>query len=598
MNKRFAKISVLAMAGAISIMSCRNIEPDSPVVRDEQNASPILPVNGKVNVQVNLMGTSFSANRGTYGLSDSGPQTIVREVSPGNTLVAELSPSISPFSDIVKGDNLPKDYPYRVFVFDQEDRTLVDYKDFKVGEEKPASFTLDFDGNYIFVAYTDASGKLPEFDINAPDEVDNGGGEEGKENKETPEDKDDKNVEAEDDSDSINVKKLDDIKIDFEGADIMYFKLDEYSPSKIGNIVNVTLVHRTSNLMLDVKQILYGDYVKDVSITPNYMGGSIKLSTGDIIDRNESVEYKIDQLTFDGPTGNVKSNLIPVNVADTLTFRAKIKQDNKFEDIELPFKLDLGTRYTLSLKLKYNCGAFISKELWKEFMCHNLGANYDAHPINSIVDLYGDKYQWGSKEPVSKHAEEVANMGKLINPINPSVTAWQDDFKTENDPCPNGYRIPKPSDFEGIIEFNDIALLKTWKENQNYLIKFSNDLILPFAGYRYYNGNSSRAIDGMNTHGYYWTSHATSKNVYTTFIVSNNNGTPYNVLKNDINNTYYGSIRCIKEDGSITARPDIPNVGTGWDKGENIEIDIDKIIKDRKDKEKEAKKKKKKGNRK
>jgi len=346
MNRRLVRVSTLALAGMLSIMSCRNIEPESSVdMRDEGTGQ--LPVEGKVQVQVNLLGTSFSSQRGAYGLSESKAQTLVKEISPGNTIVAELTPSVSMFSEIVKGENLPKDYPYRVFVFDQEDRTLVDYKDFKVGEEKPGSFTLEFEGKYIFIAYTDASGKLPKFDINSPDKPNPDDKGKDKETPEVPKEGDKSSNPS-----SQYEKTLDDITIDFSGADVLYFKIDDYSPKEQGNIVNVTLMHKTSNLTLDVKQILYKDYIKDVSITPNNMSGTIKLSTGNVIGRTDSTEYKIDNLTFHGPEGNVVSNLIPVNAADEVVFKAKIKQDNVFNDIELPFKLDLGTKYTLSLKLK------------------------------------------------------------------------------------------------------------------------------------------------------------------------------------------------------------------------------------------------------
>jgi|GEM_PF-2692388 len=540
MNKKFVKIIVYALFAALNFSSCRNVEPDNP-----QNAIASLPTNGKVNVQVNFLGTYFNSSIDAYSLADSKPQTFVRNIA-GNTLVAELTPSVSPFSEIVKGENLPKDYPYRVFVFDQEDKIFVDYKDFKVGEEKPASFTLDSEGNYILIAYTDAIGKLPEF--NAQEDL-----------------------------------TLDDITVDFEGADVMYFKLENYSPSKIGNIVNIILMHKTSTITLDVKQILYKEYVKDVSITPNYMSGVLNLSTGEIVDRKESIEYKIadEYLTFNAPEGNVVSGQMPINVADTLMFGVKIKLNNEFEEFKFPFKLGLGTKYTLSLKLKYNCGAYVSKELWKEFMCHNLGANYDAHPINKITDLYGNKYQWGVKEPATTHEEDVNNASKTIVPVNTEIDAWRDDFKTENDPCPNGYRIPTIIDFEGMIEYNKWELLKTWNEKENYLMKFGEDLIMPIAGYR---NSQSQNVLYPNLHGHYWVSIKSIGDRSKIFSFYRHNEL-YPGIRDIVRKEIYAlPIRCCKEDDNITVRPDIPKVDTGWDKEENIEVDIDKVIKDKKKK--------------
>jgi len=562
MNKRFGKISMLALAGALSIMSCRNIEPDTPITESDQGIGQT-PVEGKINVQVNLLGTSFSSAKGTYGLSSTKPQTIVKELSPGNTIVAELTPTVSTFSDIVKGENLPKDYPYRVFVFDQEDRTLVDYKDFRVGEEKPASFTLDFEGNYIVVAYTDSSGKLPEFELNVPEESEN-------KDKEIPT--------------PLQEKTLDDINVGFSGSDVMYFKMENYSPAKIGNVVNITLMHRTSNITLNVKRMLYKEYVKDVVISQNNESGTINIGTGDIVNRTNPVEQNIDEkLTFDLPEGNVLSSLIPLNVENDFKLSLKIKQDNEFKNIELPFEVYLGTKYTLTLKKKYQCGAYVSKELWKEFMCHNLGANYDAHPINTIKELYGNKYARGVKEPTILHSEEANAVPKAPPASNAPIDAWQYDLKTENDPCPIGYRILKQIDIDEIFKHNKVEVLNSWTEKTPVLVRFGEDLILPMAGYRAY--TSYDHID-RDVRGWYWMTSTGNANVFRI----DNDGNTFYQQEADI---FSFSIRCIADDSNVTVRPDIPKVGTGWDKEENVEVDIDKIIKDRKDKEKEAKKKKK-----
>jgi len=122
---------------------------------------------------VNLIGTSFSSNKRAYGAIE--PQTLVRKLSSGRNIVAELKPTVSAFNSITKSKPLPIDHPFRVVVFNQEDGMFVDYKDFKVGEEKLSSFTLDFEGKYIFISYTDASGKLPAFNMNKIDYINEGG---------------------------------------------------------------------------------------------------------------------------------------------------------------------------------------------------------------------------------------------------------------------------------------------------------------------------------------------------------------------------------------------------------------------------------------
>jgi len=150
------------------------------------------------------------------------------------------------------------------------------------------------------------------------------------------------------------------------------------------------------------------------------------------------------------------------------------------------------------------------------------------------------------------------------------------------------YRIPKPEDYEGIVQYNNVSKLKTWEGGYEYLMEFGKDFILPFAGFRQHNGQNNPP-QHLNIHGHYWTSHSELKGENKYFTTSNQ-------TINVTNNNYYYSIRCIAEDGNVAVRPDIPSVGTGWDKSKDIDVDIDDILKKRKEKEREEKRKKKKGN--
>jgi len=354
--------------------------------------------------------------------------------------------------------------------------------------------------------------------------------------------------------------------VDFSGADFLYFKLENYSPAEIGNIVNITLIHRTSNLILDLKQILYKEYVKDVSITPNYMSGAAKIATGEIVERKDPTEYNIEELTFNSSEGEILSSLVPINNSDSIRFKAKIKHNNKFNEIELPFKLDLGIKYTLTLKLTYNCGAYVSKDEWKEFMCHNLGGRSSDHPMNGEEYHYDRKYLWGHRNDINSNEREDI-----------TIKSWQDDFKTDNDPCPVGYRIPKPEIFNAITQYNNVEVIKSWTGDYP-LMKFGEDLILPFAGSSY-----ARSESGVNEVGNYWTSHANGKNgdtsfSYNYFFISKDGR--YSMKEGQTYNSIGRSIRCVEEKETI--------VWTGWEDEKDLEIDADKIIK-----EKEAKKKKK-----
>ncbi|SIR03763.1 hypothetical protein SAMN05880574_1631, partial [Chryseobacterium sp. RU37D] len=42
------------------------------------------------------------------------------------------------------------------------------------------------------------------------------------------------------------------------------------------------------------------------------------------------------------------------------------------------------------------CGAYIAPGQWKDFMCHNLGADVSADPFTPSASIQGAKYQWGA----------------------------------------------------------------------------------------------------------------------------------------------------------------------------------------------------------
>jgi uncharacterized protein (TIGR02145 family) len=179
-----------------------------------------------------------------------------------------------------------------------------------------------------------------------------------------------------------------------------------------------------------------------------------------------------------------------------------------------------------------SCGAYVASEIWKEFMCHNLGANLSADPFTPSWELIGNYYQWGRNptcfgrdgedgvNPCSGPVYGVAapwggtpandNAGSITG-FSPFASApdgaWLEDSKTINDPCPSGFRVPTFDQWSGVINlnYNSRLYIGTWTASSvNYGsgIRFGSSLFLPAAGGR----DASGSVDGRGHYGGYWSS--------------------------------------------------------------------------------------------
>jgi uncharacterized protein (TIGR02145 family) len=197
----------------------------------------------------------------------------------------------------------------------------------------------------------------------------------------------------------------------------------------------------------------------------------------------------------------------------------------------------------------YTCGAVIAPGVWKKFMCHNLGAaNPSADPFTPSWEINGGYWQWGRKEmaaPGPTGSELVqANDGDIAgwnNYTEAPAGSWNDAMKTDNDPCPPGYRVPTRVQWEGVVSNNLILDIGSWTySNTNYStgMRFGNLLFLPSAGIRQFNDGS---LVARGAEGEYWSSQATSYPSYLVFTFGY-------ARVNDFAVKNYGySIRCIAE---------------------------------------------------
>ena len=178
-----------------------------------------------------------------------------------------------------------------------------------------------------------------------------------------------------------------------------------------------------------------------------------------------------------------------------------------------------GTAYGNEVSFTNPCGAFVASGVWKNFMCHNLGAaNTSADPFTPSWEINGGYWQWGRKEMVaagpSGSGAGQANDGVVTGwtLVIPSSGSWSDVVKTDNDPCPEGYRLPTRTQWEGLIYNNVISNIgSSWESSStNYTTGklFGNSLFLPAAGARASPSNMPLFLRGSE--GLYWSSSESS----------------------------------------------------------------------------------------
>lgn len=156
------------------------------------------------------------------------------------------------------------------------------------------------------------------------------------------------------------------------------------------------------------------------------------------------------------------------------------------------------------------CGAYISPTEWKEFLCHNLGADISLDPHIPVKGIHGAQIQWGKRGPNTTGDSRVdwqtaANNGAggfARNPISThnqaAISGWSATaaangawsvVKTANDPCPTGYRVPSTGEWTGVNAYNTkSATGLPWTESiseYGNAVHFGPNLTLPVAGYRY-----------------------------------------------------------------------------------------------------------------
>ncbi|WP_288790356.1 FISUMP domain-containing protein [uncultured Elizabethkingia sp.] len=489
----YISFNYLIILSLLYSYSCRSTDQDN-----------ILSGSGVAPVKINLLGTEYAnsnkpaqvASINNKGLNvDNNVQRYSVLLSPSSFITAELTPnrSLSPVASskslntvaAVTGDQLGAGMKFRVIAYRKDNGNYQTYQDYIVGQQA-APLMLDGGTTYNMVVYSYGSTTLPM--INS--------------------------------SEQSNISSA---KIDYDNAnrDLMYQKISDFTPDgNSNNTLNIKLRHKIPNITVTLKSKLNSSIssISNALIGNNYPNAKFSINSGQIVDWGSSNKVSV---TFpSGASNSLTSSPVFVN-NDTSNglFSADVTISGITKTIDLVNAFKITPEYKSNLTINLNrCGAYLGpgNTQWKEFMCHNLGADLSADPFTPSAAIHGAKYQWGAKTgEVGRYisqSDDQGNSGTITgwNSTGKPYDSWSDTTKTENDPCDKGYRVPTRAQWEAVIDNNNIEREGSWINDGNYTtaLYFRNasnkrTLMLPAAGYRF---NTIGDLRNRGNLGYYWSS--------------------------------------------------------------------------------------------
>lgn len=311
------------------------------------------------------------------------------------------------------------------------------------------------------------------------------------------------------------------VNYDNTNPDFMYQKLALTPNGNITNTLNLTLRHKLSLITttLDVTNLGMGTItsITNAKIQPHSTTGTFALSTGNITRGASSANVPV---AFAGPFPSNTATSAPVwvnaqaNASDDNNpynvgrLTADITVGGSLKSLTIPsFAITPERKQNIIFNFK-RCGAYIGANTnpanFKEFMCHNLGADQTVNAFSPVRDIHGAKYQWGAvASQTDRYVSQTADQSTSgpISGFNYGATP----LGTFANPCPAGYRVPSSAEWGSVIANNpQVRRVGTWNNvptNFGSGIYFGANgketLFLPAAGWRNDSGTMGRGWKGV-----------------------------------------------------------------------------------------------------
>ncbi|HFK5586378.1 TPA: hypothetical protein ACGZ92_002589 [Elizabethkingia anophelis] len=453
-------ISLILLLVSFIVISCRN---------DTDNKS-----GNEASIKVRISEISFfeSENIDNYAsakVANLSQRNLIQQKSiplnNGLTLEAKLIPLARNETQAYVNKNALPGIRYKVVVYDNTGNYVTE-RDYINGQESETKeLRLAANRKYTFITYSINSPKeLPSVSFSDP-AVKN-----------------------------LNTSVVSGIKGDSE---LLYSRREMTVSANGSNELNVILQYKFSQITsILIKSEDKISTINNVTISSHYPNAEINLTdgrvkrTGNI--ENLPVEFtglnnteiSSKPVVFNGSGDNIAVNI------SSITF-----ESNTLTNISIPLQLIPGSKYTLQLNVyndqyiiyKGQSAARIGGKIW---MRHNLGADTSLDPDQNpmVKELHGNYYQWGYPDVVGTPSSTVMdksfpkpeddkrwNSGSVLAPV-----------KTQNDPCPNGFRVPSTIEFTQLI--NNTKKVGEWfaqsdteyKGSVKFVSKSNPNILLTF----------------------------------------------------------------------------------------------------------------------
>ncbi|WP_255412759.1 FISUMP domain-containing protein [Elizabethkingia sp. YR214] len=518
-------ISASLLLILFAIFSCRSSDADNKVT-----------AGGTANVKINIEGEAFDdiADLGgqaslSKNISQAAPLVQRKEIPFNNdfTLVAELSPVKTSVSNqaqaSLSGNLMAATGPtplgagirYKVVVFRSTGEYVTERNYIRGQENSTADLNLDGGSSYTFIVYSVKS------QTNLPDV--------------TYTNTSNKTLATASISGLANT------------VDFMYYRKDTSVSGDQTNYLNVVLLHKLSLITttIDASATGYNITAVTANIDSHYPSYNVPLSSGTPAQTGTAGTAAVTFPTLG--TQIIVANPVMLNgntttgkfTLSTITIGPLTQTVSSAALTGL--KITPGIMYNLKFTLSpadvyldnYN-GQKAARINGKVWMRYNLGAdnsiNPDQDPI--VSGLHGGYYQFGRSASVANGTEISLNSNFNGNPA--AANAWNSGteaapVKTANDPCPQNYRIPTQTEFQGLLDATVQSNVGTWSTSDtNYSAakvltsKKNNNvkIVLPAQGAFGARGNGA-------PYTWFWTNQRGSRVSYWTSTSNSSNNTSY-----------------------------------------------------------------------